>query len=85
MTAEVVLRRIGNSTGITFAPSVLRDLGLKAGQALSMVTTPDGKITLSPKRKFALADLIAQCDLSAPPPADLAAWDTSKPVGQEVW
>ena len=32
-----------------------------------------------------LADLVAQCDLKAPPPADLAQWESTKPVGREVW
>jgi antitoxin ChpS len=49
-----------------------------------MDTTADGKITLSPKRKFSLSELIAQCDLKVPPPADMALWDESRPVGQEI-
>ena len=81
---EVVLRKLGNSTGLTFAPSVLKDLKLKAGQPLTMTTAPDGTITLSPKRKYSLAEMIAQCDLKASPPADMAAWDEAKPVGNEV-
>ena len=57
---------------------------LKAGQAMTMDTTADGKITLSPKRKYVLSDLIAQCDRKAPAPADMALWDAARPVGQEV-
>ncbi len=36
------------------------------------------------KRKYSLANMIAQCDLSAAPPADLADWDAAPSVGQEV-
>ena len=37
-----------------------------------MDTTPDGTITLAAKRKYTLAELIAQCDKKAPVPADMA-------------
>ncbi len=84
MQVEIVLRKFGNSTGAVFPPSVLKDLGLKAGFAMTMDTTPDGKITLSPKRKYSLADLLAQCNLDALPPTDLASWDAALPVGQEL-
>ena len=79
MQVEIVLRKFGNSTGAAFPPSVLKDLGLKAGQAMTMDTTADGKITLSPKRKYSLAELIAQCDPTAPPSADMALWNAARP------
>jgi antitoxin ChpS len=78
---EVTLRKMGNSTAVIVPPTVLRDLGMSAGQKLSLTTTPDGRIILAPKCKFALADLIAQCDPK--PPADLAPWNSMRPVGQE--
>lgn len=81
---ELILRKFGNSTALSFPPSLLRELGLKAGQVLMLTKTADGLITLTPKRRYTLAELIAQCDLKAPPPADLAIWDTARPVGQEI-
>ena len=82
---EVILKKYGNSTVAVMPPPVLRDLGIKAGQSMTLDTTADGKIVLSPKRRFRLAQLIAQCDLKAAPPADMALWDVARPVGQEVW
>lgn len=82
---EVILRKYGNSTVAVLPPAVLKDLGLSAGQAMSLETTDQGQIVLSRKRKYELAEMIAQCDREAPPPADLALWDCAKPVGQEVW
>jgi antitoxin ChpS len=82
---EVVLRKYGNSTVLALPPAVLKDLGLKAGQSMTLDSTPDGRITLAPKRRYTLADLLAQCDPKAAPPADLALWDKARPVGQEVW
>jgi|TARA_R110000851_G_scaffold11633_1_gene40695 antitoxin ChpS len=82
---EVVLRRYGNSTVAVLPPAVLRDLGISAGQHMSLQTTEDGRIVLSRKRKYALAEMVAQCDLEAAPPADLALWDAARPAGEEVW
>lgn len=81
---EVVLKKMGNSTALVMPPPVLKDLGMRVGQHLTLDTTADGKIILSPKRKYVLSELIGQCDLKAPPPADLALWDVARPVGQEV-
>jgi antitoxin ChpS len=82
---EVVLRKYGNSTVAVLPPHVLRDLGIGAGQAMTLNTTPDGRIVLARKRKYSRAELIAQCDPGAPLPADLALWDNARPAGQEVW
>ncbi len=81
---EVILRKYGNSTVAVLPPAVLKDLGLAAGQAMTLDTTDQGEIVLARKSKYVLADLIAQCDRKAPPP-DLALWNAAKPAGQEVW
>ncbi|KLR56649.1 ChpB-ChpS toxin-antitoxin system antitoxin, partial [Diaphorobacter sp. J5-51] len=65
-------------------PPVLKDLGMGAGQHLTLETTADGKIVLTKKRKYILADMIARCDLKAAPPADLVLWGVARPVGGEV-
>ena len=82
---EVVLRKYGNSTVAVLPPAVLKDLGLSAGQAMSLETTEQGQIVLSRKRRYVLADMIALCDRKAAPPADLVLWDSARPIGQEVW
>jgi antitoxin ChpS len=82
---EVTLRKYGNSTVAVLPPAVLRDLGLSVGQIMTLNTTNRGQIVLTKKPKYVLAELVAQCDPKAPPPADLALWDSAKPVGQEVW
>ena len=82
---EVVLRKYGNSTVAVLPPAVLKGLGLSAGQAMTLETTAQGEIVLARACKFVLADLIAQCDRTAPPPADLGLWDVARPVGQEAW
>ena len=82
---EVVLRKYGNSTVLALPPALLKELGLKAGQSMTLNSTANGRITLSPVRRHKLADLIGQCDPKAPPPADLSLWEGSRPVGGETW
>lgn len=82
---EVVLKKMGNSTALVMPPPVLKDLGMGVGQRLSLSTTADGRIVLSPKRKYTLASMIARCDAKAAPPADMTLWFVARPVGQEVW
>ena len=82
---EVVLKKMGNSTALVMPPPVLKDLGIGVGQRLSLSTTADGRIVLSPKRKYMLASMIARCDAKAAPPADMNLWYVARPVGQEVW
>lgn len=81
---EVVLKKMGNSVALVMPPAVLRGLGVGVGQRFSLSTTAGGTIVLTPKRKYVLAELIRQCDLKAPPPADMGLWDVARPVGQEV-
>lgn len=61
------LMLVDGSVGLT--PAVASELLRRIGSA--------------EERKHALADLIAQCDPSAAPPADLAYWDAAPPVGNE--
>ena len=80
---QVVLRKYGNSTVAVLPPSVLNQLGIKAGQPMTLETTADGRIVLAAARRYTLAALLAQCDPAAAPPADLAIWEAAKPVGRE--
>jgi antitoxin ChpS len=82
---EVMLRKYGNSTVLALPPRLLKDLGLTAGQSMTMRSGPGGSITLTPKRKYSLKQLLAQCDSKAAPPRDLALWEHARPAGQEVW
>ena len=84
---QISLRKLGNSTGLTFPPALLRDLGLVAGQVVTIDKTADGNLLLRPqreRRKYTAAELNAQCKTKAPMPADLLAWDQIRPVGNET-
>ncbi len=84
---ELQLRKFGNSTGLALPPAVLRELGLSAGQAVTLQPTADGGLLMHPKRgrpKFSAAQLNAQCNPKAPMPADLVAWEQMPAVGGEA-
>jgi antitoxin ChpS len=82
---KTALRTIGNSKGAVIPASLLRELNLNVGDELNAQAV-DGSLVLTPSRKtkYSLADLLAQCDSSAPMPEELASWDGMKSVGNEI-
>lgn len=58
---DVVLKKMGNSAALVMPPHALKELGIGVGQHMSLHTTADGRFVLTPKRRYVLADLIAQC------------------------
>jgi antitoxin ChpS len=85
---ELLLRKFGNSTGLTLPPAILRELGFVEGQVVTVNKTPEGGLLIQPKRqrkKYTASELNALCDPKAPMPDDLVAWGDMKPVGSEAW
>jgi antitoxin ChpS len=83
---ELVVRKMGNSLGLTFPTAILRDLGISAGQSFEMKKGAAGTLVLRPKKiskKYTAAELNAQCNLKAPMPDDLLSWDSMQSVGSE--
>lgn len=84
---DLVLRKIGNSTGLTFPPAFLRAHDLSEGQTLTVEARRDGSIRLRPKavpKRYTAAELNAQCDFKAPMPASLDEWDRAPRQGSEA-
>ena len=79
---ELQLRKLGNSTGLTLPPSLMRDLGLAAGQLVTLSKTAEGGLLIQPKPQRLPECVILE---GAPVPDDLLAWDHMKPVGSEAW
>jgi antitoxin ChpS len=83
---EVKIQQWGNSAAIRLPATLLKQMHLVVGNVLSLDVTPEA-MTLKPvkaKPRYKLGDLMAQCDLNAPEPADLAAWNTMQSVGREA-
>ena len=82
---ELSVQKWGNSAAVRLPTELLGILKVSLGDKLSVNVQPDGILLKAARPAYALADLVAQCDLSAPEPADMAAWAGVKPVGREAW
>ncbi|MGC7840737.1 AbrB/MazE/SpoVT family DNA-binding domain-containing protein [Pseudomonas wayambapalatensis] len=83
---EVKIQQWGNSAAIRLPSTILKQMRLSVGSVLSL-DTATGSLVFKPVRskpKYKLEDLMAQCDLGAPEPDELAAWNAIRPVGREV-
>ncbi len=84
-TVDVILRKYGGRAVVVLPSDVLKDLGLCAGQVMSLSTTGDGKIILSKQWRYCLDELIAQCDRKAPLPEGIRSWDKAVHLGFEAF
>ena len=88
---ELIIRKLGNSVGLTLPPALLRDLDFSIGQSLLLQRSGSNAIVLSPKpqskparKRYTAAQLNKQCNLKMPMPADLQSWHDMPAVGSEV-
>ena len=84
---ELVFRKIGNSTGLTFPTSFPREHGIGEGQIVSLDVKNDGTFILKPKIKrtrYSAKQLNALCNLNAPMPDDIRDWENAPSVGSEA-
>jgi antitoxin ChpS len=82
---ETIIRKVGNSAGLILPTQMIKALNLTIGQQVNLEET-DGRLVVTPKlrRRYTAAELNAQCDLSAPLPADLQGWEIAPAVGSEA-
>lgn len=82
---ELSIQKWGNSAAVRLPTELLGLLKVTLGDKLSVNVLPEGVLLKAARPSYSLADLVAQCDLSAAEPADMAAWSHIKPVGHEAW
>ncbi len=82
---RIHLRKVGGSVMLAVPPAILELLGLGAGEAVG-VRVDDGRLIVepSPKRRYSLDELVAQCEQPAAPSAEDRAWLDDEPVGSEL-
>jgi antitoxin ChpS len=84
---ELIIRKLGNSAGLTLPPALLRDMDYAIGQSLLVERAANNAIVLRPKptrKSYTAAELNKQCNLKMPMPADLQSWQDMPPVGSEA-
>lgn len=74
------IQKWGNSAAIRLPATMLSQIGAAIGDAVEV--EPEAFRVAKPKYK--LANLLSQCNESAPPPADMASWRSMQPVGNEI-
>jgi antitoxin ChpS len=83
---ETSLRNIGNSKGVVIPAQLLKELNMHVGDKLD-AKAEKGTLIITPKSitpKYTLDQLLAKCDESAPMPEELADWDNTPSVGNEL-
>jgi len=83
---QIKIQQWGNSAAIRLPAAVLKQMQLGVGSTLSLDTAGETLVLkpLRTKPKYTLEELMAQCDLTAPEPADMDDWNAMRPVGREV-
>ena len=84
---ELVVRKLGNSVGVTLPTALLRDLDISVGQSFAVSRTADNALVLRPqksRKRYTAAELNQQCNLQAPMPVDLQSWESMSAVGDEA-
>ncbi len=79
------LRTVGGSVMMTIPKAVLDVLGLGVNDKVALhVEAGRLMVEARPRPKYALAELLAQCDANAEPSDELRAWNAAEPVGREA-
>jgi antitoxin ChpS len=79
------LRTVGGSVMFAIPKPILEGLGLSANTQVGL-SVSEGRLIIEPQpqHRYRLADLMAQCDLSAPVAEESQAWLDAEAVGREV-
>jgi antitoxin ChpS len=82
---ELSIQKWGNSAAVRLPTALLTQLKVVLGDKLSVEIRPEGVMLTPSRRASTLSELVAQCDMNAPMPADLDAWHDLHPIGREAW
>jgi len=79
------LRIVGGSVMLAIPRPVLDGLGMAANEKVAL-RIEEGRLVVEPRLKprYTLAQLLAQCDETAPRDPELLEWDAAEPVGRET-
>lgn len=79
------LRKVGGSIMLAVPPAILDLLHLHAGATVGLVVD-DGRLVVepTPRPRYSLDELLAQCDASAEISEEDRTWLDNRPVGSEL-
>ncbi len=79
------LRKVGGSVMLAVPPAILDLLHLHVGATVGL-TVDAGRLVIepSPRQRYSLEELLAQCDVSADISEEDRTWLDDTPVGSEL-
>ena len=79
------LRKVGGSVMLAVPPAILDLLHLHAGATVGLAVDA-GRLVVepSPRQRYSLDELLAQCDASAEVSEEDSTWLDDRPVGSEL-
>jgi antitoxin ChpS len=79
------LRKVGGSVMLAVPPALLEVLHLAAGATVGLAVD-NGRLVIepTPRRRYTLEELLAQCDATAELSAEDREWLEAPPVGREL-
>lgn len=79
------LRKVGGSIMLAIPPAILDLLRLQAGATVGLAVD-NGRLVIepTPRLRYTLEELLAQCDPAAVLSAEDKTWLDNKPVGSEL-
>jgi antitoxin ChpS len=79
------LRTVGGSVMFAIPKPILEGLGLSPNTQVGL-SVSEGRLIVDPhpRPRYTLAELVGQCDLSAPVTEESQAWLEAPPAGREI-
>lgn len=75
---KITIRRFGRFQGVVIPKPLLTKYGLKIGDSIELrLQKGTSVIGRDVGKRYTVAELMPQCDLSAPMPSDLVDWDSA--------
>jgi antitoxin ChpS len=78
------MRKFGNSIGLIIPKPLREELNLQAGQTVSLEITGSGLLMKPSRKKYKLAELLAENAQNAGISEDMSAWENMPAVGKEI-
>ena len=81
---NAMIRKFGNSVGLIIPKPMREALNLHAGQNVTLELAGEGLLMKPVRKKYNLADLLAENDHHGEAPEDMIAWQNMQAVGKEI-
>ena len=78
------LKKLGGSVSLTIPAPIAREVSFEIDMDVNIDVEKGALIVRRARKRRTLQEILAECDLSAPPSAELAVFDAAPAVGGEL-